>query len=207
MKHYILLLVLIIFSGAKVFSQHLINESEILKRNRIKSLTISNCFGSGCIKNDYFFDENGQKIKFIPAVVNMYFEWEYDDKGRLKVEWVKNHCCNEDTLQYSIHSFYDKKNEMQISSRIRSTYENGKVIEEEKISAEKKRKEYPGKTNHKGQIIEQEVGPLSYPCGVYFEGNNRIQYYYAPSGLISGGEIYNESNEIIIELEYAYQRY
>jgi len=201
-KLYLIILLLTITQN--VFGQyHLTNESSILKRCNVKSLTVNNCIGSGCMKNYYEFNHDGYLIKEVRAIISVYWEWDYYDNGKIKTTYSKNHCCDNDTIWSSTHYYYLENGELK--NLIRKSYEDGRVVEVDTITEEhNSKKKNVELRNPNGQIIEQYLGDLCYPCGIIFKGKHKIRYTYLDNGLITNATISNMENEIIVDLEFKY---
>ncbi|WP_421754625.1 hypothetical protein [Croceimicrobium sp.] len=188
------------------FGYHLVNEDSTLSRNNIKSLTVKNCIGSSCMEVNYEFNSLGLITKLAPAIINPYSTWEYYPDGRIKAKYSKNHCCDSDTIFSSTHYEYGFNDNLKYV--IYRSYKNGMVIKEDTLDKEKEvdLKNYPTIRNEIGQVIEQTLTDLYYPCGIVFKGTHRIRYHYLDNGLIDYGKIYNDQGELIVDLKYEYEK-
>jgi hypothetical protein len=189
--------------------QNLLNTESTLKQNQIKAINVYNCIDSGgCIMDHYEFNKNGQITMFKPAIVNPYWSWDYYPNGKVRFALFKYKCCGDDTILNSKQYFYKSNGKLRYIIYI--DYENGKPIKIDTLRSglnspvDDKRKTVKNSLN---QIIEQELGEIYYPCGIVFEGKNFIKYSYDKNGLITFGKIYNENDELIVDLKYVYQKY
>lgn len=188
------------------YGHHLVNRDSTLARNHVKSLIVKNCIGSACMEVLYKFNSQGRITKLAPEIIDPYSTWEYYPDGRIKAEYSKNHSWNSDTLFASIH--YEYKANDSLKHVIYRRYENGLVIKADTLERERKYrvKNYPTVLNAKGQVAEQTLGDLYYPCDVTFKGTHKIQYHYLENGLIDHAKIYDEQNELIVDLKYEYEK-
>jgi len=198
-----ILILIAIFPVAPISGQHILNDSTVLKTNKVISLVVNNCIDkqASCIRDRYEFNKNGQIVKNYPAVVAMFKKWEYLENGKLDAYYEISY-DSEDSLIYSEH--YRYKSVGNLDHIIQSEYNGNVVVGTDTVKIAQKIEQALGKRNSKGQIIEQQLGDLRYPCGIRYKGKHIIKYSYFSNGLIATGKIYNRDNELIVDLVYEY---
>lgn len=186
-------------------AQNIMNDPYVIKSNRIKTLTIKNCLVNSSCFNDYYeFNECGQISLEMPAMIGSYGKYEYDENCRMTINWGLVHTNKSDSVWRKSVYHYLSNDSILIVTYI---YEAAQkvTIDSSLIS---KAKAEPANTikNKKGQVTQQSFGELDYPCGIHFDGNHICKYFYKKNGLINKDMVYNNKNELIINLDYEYKK-
>ena len=203
MKHFHFLLLLIFPAISQ--GQEVSNEASVLKRNGIKSLTISNCISnSGCFSYYYEFNTCGEPTLEVYPMINNYARQEYDQNCRLSVVWVLNHSPKTDSIWKKDMYQYNDKDSILI---ITQYFENNQPTDTDSRKRSKEKSEPKNIIKNKeGKIIQHSHGDLYYPCGIHYKGTHIFKYVYNKNGLIAHAIIYNDKNELIVNLEYEYKK-
>jgi len=144
--------------------------------------------------------------KEAPGIVGVYSTWDYYDNGKLKTYYSKIHApSNGDSIFIADHYQYDKN--WKFKWIISDHYENAKVISSDTIYKPRPTKKLEGKRNQKGQIVEQELGDLYFPCTIIFKGKHKIHYVYFDNGLLKNAKVFDDNEKLIINFAYNYDYY
>ncbi len=190
------------------FGQYLMDAESDLKHNKVKRLTVYNCIDStDCIRDVYEYNRQGQLTKFMPGIVNLYEQNDYYANRKLKTLYVKYHCCKDDTMYSAEHYFYNKRGKFKYS--IKDQFENGKKIKTDTLfeNADTKPTQLDVKKNKKGEVVEQNVGVILFPCAIEYKGKHRIVYFYKPNGLFENAQVFDETDKLILNFNYNYEFY
>ena len=200
------LILLVVLASVSAWGQNVSNDASVIKRNGIKSLTITNCIGNeGCFSEYYEFNACGEISLEIPPMVNSFAKMEYDKNCRLSVIWVMNHSPKTDSIWRKAVYNYSDKDSILVANYY---YENNKLTEKtdsykiSKVKAEPK----DAVKDKQGRIIQHSQGDLNYPCGIHYKGSHTFKYTYNKNGLIAKAMVYNSKNELVVNLEYEYKK-
>lgn len=171
-------------------------------------MVVKNCISSGCVADDFWYNQRGQITRYEPAVVNAYVVYTYRADGLLDVVYNLEHCCEGDTIFSSRRHVYSKRGKLIRLER--SHYEKNVRISTEKLSLEEwqaKQRKSVYRYNAQGQITAEELGNVYFPCGHVYKGKHRATYYYSENGLLARATIHNEAGDLIADLVYEYTFY
>lgn len=183
---------------------YLTPENSVLRTNKVKKLTVLNCIDSSdCFMDVFEYNKLGLITKESPGIVAVYSEWVYYKNGKLKTYYSKVHPSgNGDSIFIAEHYYYDKNWKFQ--RMISSQFENAKIISIDTIYKPREDIEPSGKKNQKGQITQQELGDLYFPCAIHFEGKHKIIYEYFNNGLLQNAKIFDDKAKLLINFTYNY---
>jgi hypothetical protein len=204
-KLFHLLLSLLI--PAILFGQYLIPDSSVLQINGVKKLSVSNCLDSSfCFTDEFEFNKRGLVTKEAPGIIGVYSTWDYYENGKLKTYFSRIHAArNGDSVFIADHYYYDEN--WNFKWIISDQYENARVISTDTIFSNHEAKKTEGRRNQIGQIIEQDLGDLSFPCAIIFEGRHRIYYNYYDNKLLKSAKVLDENDKLLINFAYNYEYY
>lgn len=145
--------------------------------------------------------------KEAPAMVAFYSTWEYYDNGNIKTynTLVSSLYNNEDSIFLVDHYHYNKN--WKFKWIISDQYKDGNIVSIDTLYKPRPGKKVEGIQNQKGQIIEQELGDLYFPCGNIFRGRHKIYYEYNDDGLLKSAKVLDDTEKLIINFAYSYEYY
>ncbi len=197
------LTLLSLFWSGMMYGQNFLPEPEVILENNVKSVEINNCLAeSFCFQTHYEFGECGKYKLWNPSILGTYWEYEYDENCQTAIVysksknygpndlWVKELYLWDDTNSGSIIRYeYDQKEDLinTDTNIFIMTEMDTKMI-----------------NNSEGQLVEQVIGELRYPCGIIYKGEHTAKFEYSDNGLIEKVEIYNSKDSLIVDLTYEY---
>lgn len=187
--------------------QYLIPDSSVLRINKVKKLTVINCLDSSfCFTDEFDFNKKGQMTKEAPGIVEDYSTWDFYDNGLLKTSYTKIHpASNGDSILKADHYHYDTN--WKFKCIISDQYQYAKIVSTDTIFILRLTKMPESKHNQKGQVTEQELGDLHFPCAIVFKGRHKIYYEYYDNGLLINAKVIDETEKLIISFAYNYDYY
>lgn len=200
-------IILTLLTPTFLLGQYLTPDSSILRTNKVKKLTVKNCLDSSfCYTDEFEYNKKGLITKEAPGIVAVYSTWDYFNNGKVKTYYSKIYAPNNgDSIFIADHYHYDKN--WKFKWIISDEYENGKVVSSKKNYKLRETNKIEGKRNQTGQVIEQDLGNLDFPCGIFFKGRHKIYYEYYDNGLLKNAKVFDEAGKLIINFAYNYGYY
>ena len=168
---------------------------EDIKKHDVKQLIIQNCLSYNiCFRDVYWFNACGEVELHDPPMVASIYKFSYDSDCKLK-----RMSAGHSDFQYS----YLENDSIQedIYDNIKDTVSTLVYSNRFKLSTERNPTSI---YNHQGEVIEEHMRDLIYPCGIEFYGNYRSEHNYHDNGLKDYVSIYDSLDSLVIELEYSY---
>ncbi|PCJ65288.1 MAG: hypothetical protein COA58_10545 [Bacteroidetes bacterium] len=183
------------------------NDSKLIQKNGVKALTIKNCLeNTSCYTDYYEFNSCGKISLEQPSMIGSYRRFEYDSKCRLIKSLGLNYTT--DKTKDSVWSKSELEYPKHDSTIVITThFDDRKLVYQDTTKINERSEPFQNVIrNDKGQILQHSYGNLYYPCGTQILGKHTCLYLYNQNGLISHVEIYNSSNEIVVDLKYEYTK-
>lgn len=199
MKSLVIICLLIVFRLG--FGQnYLMNSSDLIQKNKVKTLTVDNCLESAiCYRDQYNFNSCGKIEKEFPAMVGFYVKYTYNEQCKLESSLQLLHGDNKDSV-------YSKTNYFEIDGQqFKVVFDpNNPETKSDSIQVKSHIDKAYSIREKEGLIESYKFKNLLFPCGIEFEGENTFMISYTKTGLIDKADVYNERMEKVLSLKYTY---
>jgi hypothetical protein len=171
------------------------NHPEDIKKHGIFRLVVQNSLeNSQCFEDEYKFNDCGEVEYHHPAMVATVYKYKYDSACRLInmsagfVDYNYKYLGN-DSVQEDVFDNLSDSVPIWVSStrfKQRSIQDPNSIYDDE------------------GNVMEERMGKLIYPCGIEYPGEHRAVHFYKKNGLKDFVQIFDSLDKVIVEEKYLY---